>query len=108
MKKWFLILSLLFIDRGFIPDNIYCNNQRITGTIQGILTDGETKTPLSGGNITIIGTTMGAATDQEGKFIISNVPVGNYTLKLNYIGYQSILKTDIYLSVLSLQGSLNF
>jgi len=35
------------------------------------------------------GTSIGAATDNEGKYIIGNLSAGSYTLKISYIGYES-------------------
>lgn len=109
MKKLFLIMFILLIDQECLPNNPRLKNQGMSGTIQGTLLDKETKTPLKGGNIIIVHTTLGAATDHEGKFIISNVPVGNHTLKLNYIGYRSILKTDVIVKsqrITYIQGEL--
>ena len=57
--------------------------------------DLNTQEPLIGTNVQIIDTNKGAATDMEGKYVIQNVPVGTYRLKFDYIGYESIIKTDV-------------
>lgn len=49
----------------------------------------------------------GSATDEEGRFVISNINPGDYLLKASFIGYQDIyqpleLKGDVNLGVLSL------
>jgi len=58
-----------------------------TGTVEGYLKDAKTKEPLVGGNIMLKGTSMGAATDFEGKYRIIDVPSGSYTLRATYVGY---------------------
>jgi outer membrane receptor for ferrienterochelin and colicin len=57
-----------------------------TGTITGIVTDGG-GAPLSGVPVILLGKQMGAATNMEGKFTITHVPVGTYTVRANQIGY---------------------
>lgn len=41
-----------------------------TGKITGIVKESQTEAPLPGANVILEGTTMGAATDLEGRFII--------------------------------------
>ena len=57
------------------------------GTIEGIVLDAETKTPLIGTNVMVVGTVFGAATGLDGRFVIRNVPAGNYVLQFDFIGY---------------------
>ena len=59
-----------------------------TGSVKGSIVDQESGDPLIGANIVIDGTTMGAATDVEGKYQIINVPPGEHVLKVTYIGYE--------------------
>lgn len=66
-----------------------------TGKIRGTVKDMETGDPLIGANIVIQGTIMGAATDENGEFIILNVPVGKYNLVATYLGYQKVTVTDL-------------
>ncbi|MCP4581679.1 MAG: TonB-dependent receptor [candidate division Zixibacteria bacterium] len=65
------------------------------GTINGQVLDSETKSPLLGASVMVVGTKLGARLDLDGKYSIKNVPVGNYTLKFNLIGYEPLSKTDI-------------
>jgi len=65
------------------------------GTIKGTVIDRTTKQPLAGVNILLIETTLGASSDIDGNFIISNVPLGAYRAKFMFIGYASKIKTDI-------------
>ena len=50
------------------------------GKITGKITDRDSKEPLVGASILIEGTSMGAATNVNGDYVILNVPVGTYDL----------------------------
>lgn len=65
------------------------------GTIEGTVQDAATQTVLPGVNVMVLNTTLGAVTDENGKFIIKNIPVGNYSVQFRLIGYSPITKTDI-------------
>lgn len=58
------------------------------GTIRGIVTDSLTLQGLPGANIILDETSIGAATDLNGEYIITNIPPGMYVLKAKYIGYK--------------------
>jgi TonB-dependent receptor len=60
-----------------------------TGSIEGRVTDASTGEPLFGANVILGGTSLGAAADIDGKYIIPVVPAGSYTLTVSYIGYKS-------------------
>ena len=63
---------------------IYAQSNSISGTIL----DEETGEGLIGANVLITGTSKGAVTDVDGKFLIKNVSSGSYTLKISYYGYE--------------------
>ena len=65
------------------------------GTIQGRVVDKDTQAPLIGANVLICGTAMGAATDMAGEFEITAVPPGSYSIKCMFIGYETVMRTDI-------------
>ena len=86
-----------------------------TVTMRGKVIDEVTKDPLPGANIILLGTSIGTASDNEGKFIIRNIPAGKYKIKTSYVGYKSnefdaelkagkIFETDIKLKPASIEG----
>ncbi len=58
-----------------------------TGTLSGNVADSETKEPLIGATITLVGTYEGALADQNGRFRLSAVKPGDYSVKVSYVGY---------------------
>ncbi len=60
-----------------------------SSTIEGNVKDAKTGEPLLGANVILIGTSMGAATDIHGKYVIRNIIPGSYTIRATYIGYET-------------------
>jgi outer membrane cobalamin receptor len=58
-----------------------------TGTIRGKIIDAETGEGIPAAQVLIEGTTMGAAADNQGQYVIFGVPAGTYTLRTQVIGY---------------------
>ena len=58
-----------------------------SGSVKGRVLDKATGERLIGANVVIQKTSLGAATDLDGRFFIHNVPTGTWTLKVWYIGY---------------------
>lgn len=66
----------------------------VNTNITGFVNDAITGEPLIGANIVLLGTSMGASSDMNGKYIIPNVVPGTYTIRVSYIGYGEI-KSEI-------------
>ena len=86
-----------------------------TGSLKGSVLDKVTNDMLVGANLIIQGTSLGAASDLNGNFIIRNVPAGTHKLIISYIGYISdsteinftadrTLEQDFYLSANVIEG----
>jgi len=95
----FLLLFLLFA----VPALTFAQ----TGKVVGKVTDLETGEPLIGANVLIESTSLGAATDENGDFIILNVPPGSYSIKARYIGYREQIKQKVSVAV-NLTTEVNF
>ncbi len=65
------------------------------GTIIGFVRDEVTGEAIIGANVIIDSTTLGAATDLNGKFQIRNIEEGIYNIKVSHIAYQSKLMTNV-------------
>ncbi|MBC8184610.1 carboxypeptidase-like regulatory domain-containing protein, partial [candidate division KSB1 bacterium] len=69
------------------------------GKIAGAISDANDNSPLVGANILIVGTTMGAATSMDGSFYIINVPPGTYSVRIQMMGYQTVVVENVRVSV---------
>ncbi|MEX0686503.1 MAG: TonB-dependent receptor [Balneolales bacterium] len=72
-------LSLVFIDP--------VKGQPLEGSIEGYITDSETGESLIGANILLEGTSFGAATDADGYYLLTNIPAGEQSFIVRYLGY---------------------
>ncbi|MBO8130054.1 MAG: TonB-dependent receptor [Candidatus Marinimicrobia bacterium] len=86
----FFIVSLSCIDMLYAA---------VTGKITGRVIKKDTGEPLPGANIIILGTYLGAATDEDGRYVILNVPPGVYSVQASMIGYKKITKEGVVVSV---------
>ncbi len=59
-----------------------------TVTLKGTVVDSISKEILPGANIILVGTIIGTASDNEGKFVIRNIPPGNYKIRATYVGFK--------------------
>ncbi len=66
-----------------------------SGKISGRVIDGETNLPLPGVNIVLQGTNYGASTDENGEYVILNVPAGIHSLKFSMIGYSNYIVQNV-------------
>ncbi|MGE5351922.1 MAG: TonB-dependent receptor [Acidobacteriota bacterium] len=62
------------------------------GNIKGRVLDQSDKSSLWGANVLVKGSVTGATTNDEGRFILNNLPAGKTTLTFRYIGYSTIEK----------------
>ncbi|NNG27114.1 MAG: carboxypeptidase-like regulatory domain-containing protein, partial [Ignavibacteriaceae bacterium] len=75
-----------------VPANI---DKNLKGRIYGTVISSENHRPLIGANVLLDGFLLGAATDTSGKFTMDNLPVGNYTARVSYIGYKTNFIPDV-------------
>jgi len=100
LRKVFIVLLTLLVSSSMLY-------AATTGKIAGVVKDKETGEPLPGANVIVVGTTLGAATDVNGQYVILNVPVGTYSVKAGFIGYRDVTIHNIRVS-LDLTTEANF
>lgn len=66
-----------------------------TGIISGKVTDGNTNETIPGVKITIEGLSTIVLTDLDGKFVLPKVPIGNQTITISYVGYNTKILSDV-------------
>ena len=62
--------------------------------IEGEILDASNKSALPFANVILEGTTLGSASDANGKFSIEKINAGTYTIIASYMGYSTI-KTPV-------------
>jgi len=60
------------------------------GSVTGRVSDRVTDRALTGARVAIVGTNFQGVADNNGNFIIRNVPVGQYTLRIMFVGYSPV------------------
>ena len=79
-RKLMLLLACLFVGIGLVT----AQNQTVTG----VVISEEDGQPVIGASVRVENTQLGAITDVDGKFRISNVPSSANTLIISYIGME--------------------
>src|ERR1035437_1500150 len=93
MRKILLFISIL---------SIFASHFTLAGTtgkLTGKAINVKTNEPLPFVNITIMGTSLGAATDIDGNYVILNIPPGNYKVRAQSVGYQPVIMENISISI---------
>lgn len=83
------VLFLLLLSVLSVP--VWAQN----GTIGGRVFDVKSQEAIIGANVVIEGTTVGAATDLDGNFLIPNVKPGTYTLVISFVTYKTNTVKDV-------------
>lgn len=93
MKRWLIVL-------GFILNGMLAFAQQPTQTIKGVVIDQDSQSPILYANIVLLGTNpiIGAISDDEGHYIIENVPLGRYDLQASFVGYESVIIKELIVS----------
>ena len=89
MKRIIFLLNLLFL--GVV---IFAQNAQIKGK----LIDASNNEPLGFANVIVEGTNIGAVTDLDGNFIITGLKPGYIRLTATFIGYKTLISSDIMVS----------
>ena len=82
----FLLMTYGMMSPSFSQEN---------GSLFGKIVDSSTGEELIGANIFLEGTTIGAASDLEGNFRITNIPSGKYTLFASMVGYSKLTVAEL-------------
>ena len=82
MKKYITVLLLLAMSVINAQNNF-----------KGIIIDKATNAPIAFANIYIPNLERGVSSSDDGRFIMNNIPSGNYKIIISFLGYESISKT---------------
>jgi hypothetical protein len=88
MKKRWPVLTFLLLSSFVVPAHL--SYAQTGGKIVGMVRDAKSGDALPGANIIIDGSSLGAATDTDGHYVILRVPPGLHTIRAEYMGYQKV------------------
>ncbi len=80
--RWLLAITMVAL--AWIPSAAVAQG---SGTVMGVVVDESTQRPLAGAQIFVAGTSRGTITDQDGRYLIPNVPTGPQIVRATLIGY---------------------
>ncbi|RPH90131.1 MAG: TonB-dependent receptor, partial [Calditrichaeota bacterium] len=93
--KLFSSILVVFALLALGGDQLYAQ----AGKISGKVLDSSNSEPLPGANVTVVGTSYGAAASMEGDFYILNIPPGTYDLRAQFMGYDAMMVKQITVNV---------
>jgi hypothetical protein len=92
-KKVVLLMVLIFCGYAI-------HAQELTQTIRGVVLDNDSRETLIGATVIRLGAeyATGTITNNDGEFILENVPLGRHSFQINYLGYQPYVTGEILVS----------
>jgi outer membrane receptor protein involved in Fe transport len=78
-----------------------------TGIISGVIQDSAAGEKLAGVNVIVEGTNLTTVTDQNGYYVITNVPPGEYKVSSSLVGYGDVMVENVSV-VMDVTASVDF
>lgn len=95
MKKLGGIIFVLFL----LPQVLWGQNkEQLTQTVRGIVKDKASSEPLAYISVKVINTQMSAMTNENGIFVLENVPIGRYAIEASSTDYESSIIQEVLVS----------
>lgn len=90
MRTWIIRMKLaLFLALGGAATAV----GQETGAVTGVVTDIEVGQPLAGTQVMIVGTQQGQLANEQGRYLITGIPLGEVTVRVQRIGYAQAEQT---------------
>lgn len=85
----FFLLNFLLLSAGRL--------QGQTQIIRGQITDSQSEMPLPGATILLLNSDpqQGTVSDEDGRFTLTDVPVGRHAIQVQYVGYESVMLPNV-------------
>ncbi len=87
------VFTVLLITAGLAASP--ATAQTPSGGVRGTVIDRETREGLPNVTVVVMSTQNGASTDEKGRFTISGLPAGTYSLQFRLVGYEPFIRTDV-------------
>ncbi|MDR2962588.1 MAG: TonB-dependent receptor [Bacteroidales bacterium] len=71
-----------------------------SGTVRGVVTDGVSRQPLPFVTVQVRNSSpaIGAVTDEQGRFSLTNLPIGRYDIETSLVGYEPSITREVLVS----------
>lgn len=97
--KYLICVVILLSSLGIKAQNKPKIVEQFTQTIRGVVIDAVSGSPLSFVSVGISDKPeLGVTTDEQGNFVIKNVPIGRHTIQATCVGYNRYLISEIMVS----------
>ncbi len=93
-KKAFVFVLFGFISATELHASATEDSKGLGNSVQvfGKVVSKKSQEPLAGATVTLVGTTRGTISDENGEFLLKNLNPQKYTLRVTYIGYKTTQK----------------
>ncbi|HEY4612969.1 MAG TPA: TonB-dependent receptor, partial [Bacteroidota bacterium] len=93
MRRFMLVLlSVVFVGTSLLS---FPHMFGITGILEGKVIDKQTREPLVGVNIVVLGQPQGGSSDAEGNYQIKNIRAGVYDVRYTIVGYKTVVMKGV-------------
>jgi len=93
MQRWLLLMSAILVPVMLLAAPLQA--EELLGSLQGEAVESLSRRPIQGVLIQLLNTERSALSDENGKFTISNVPVGSYSLSFSAADFKTVSKADV-------------
>ena len=87
IKAWFVLLGLM--------STFYSHAYQGQGSLSGTVTDAKTGETIPGATIQILGSPLGAVTNEQGFYRIDNIPTRTHSVQASFVGYETVVKYNV-------------
>ena len=87
MKRIFALVVLVLVPSAARAQTL--------GSIIGRVVDARSDSVLAGAAVTVVGTNLRAITGRDGRFVIGSVPPGERTLRVEQLGFRTVVLEGI-------------
>ncbi len=90
--RYLIVLTLLFLVT--LPYAAFAQSGKLSGTI----TETNSKSPIPGATVLLQGTTTGAASDADGRYVVIGITPGTYTIRISSVGFTTKIIENVLIT----------
>lgn len=87
---WHRTVSAVLLSIGVASSSLTAQS---TGRLTGLITHADTKVPIAGVTVKVVGSQLGTTTGVNGRFTLTNIPVGSPIFEVRMLGFTSVRST---------------